>query len=99
MPRSQVSAPVNATPPVTMVGYGRRQQADRPDACNGDDLDCREEKLGVRWAADQKVRGGMLRVGGVAHPRIAKISTSEAQGAQEKHLQEPVKNDGEFAQK
>ena len=35
----------------------------------------------------------------MTHPRIAKITIGEAQGAQEKHLQEPVKNDGDFAQK
>ena len=62
-------------------------------------FDAAQQDLGVRGAADQQRRRGVLGARMMAHARIAEIAIGEAQRAQEEYLEKPVENDRDPAEK
>ena len=72
---------------------------DRPQPLDRAAFDAAQQDFGIRGAADQQRRRGVLGPGMMPRPRIAEIAIGEAQRAQEEHLEKPEEDDGDLAEK
>ena len=81
------------------IGHRWRQHADRPQPRDRAAFDPAQQHLGIGGAADQQRRRRAVGAGMTANARVAEITIGKAQRAQEEHLEEPVENDGDLAER
>ncbi len=88
----------NAAHRLAAVGKRRRQDADRAHAADRAALDCAQQHLGIGRAPEHERRHRMLAAHMLLRAHIAELAVGDARSRQERHLQEPVEDDGDLAE-
>ena len=79
------------------VGARRREDSERPESLHRAALDAAQQHLGIGGASDQEPGRGRLGARVMSDAGVAEIAISQAQGAQQEYLEEPVEDDGDAA--
>ena len=88
----------NAADALSLIGVGRREDADRPGSGDGAAFDGSQQHFGVGRPPEDERRIRFRRARLLSGPRVAEITIGNARSAQEDDLEYPVKRDGDFAE-
>src|SRR3954469_3354280 len=84
---------------LTAIGPRRRQQTNRPQSLNRTIFDAPQQDFDISSTTYQQGRRSVFLSSMTQRPGITEITIGETGGAQEKHLQQPIKDDGNLAEK
>ena len=88
----------NAADRLAAVGRGRRQHADRPDFLHRAAFDRAQQNFGIGGASEHQSRRRVGDLGALQRARVVEIAVGDTRAAEEKHLQQPVQQDGDLAE-
>jgi hypothetical protein len=83
---------------LTSVVGRRRKNPDRPNFLHGTAFDRAQKNLCVSRAAKDQRGRGICHLGAMQRARVVEIAIGDARAAQQRHLQEPVQEDGDLTE-